>query len=74
MYNLLEQLYANGTIEHKIIAFYINSNQILNGAVSIGAWDYNGIEGNSNCTVSIGAWDNNGIEENNNCTDPNNDK
>ena len=49
-YNFLEQLYANGTIEHKIIAFYINTNQILNGAVSIGAWDYNGIEGNNNCT------------------------
>jgi len=48
-YDFLESMKKNNTIEHKIVSFYVNTNEVYNGVVEIGKWDYNGIHGNSDC-------------------------
>jgi len=39
----------NNIIDNKIISFYVDTNNVYNGVVEIGKWDYNGIHGNRNC-------------------------
>jgi hypothetical protein len=31
----------------------VNTNEVYNGVVEVGKWDYNGIQGNSDCNPKI---------------------
>lgn len=50
-YDFLDSLMKQGKdiIDNKIISFYLDTNNVYNGVVEVGKWDYNGIHGNRNC-------------------------
>lgn len=52
-YDFLESMKTAGQIDHKIISFFIDTNNVYNGVVEIGKWDYNGIQGNRNCKPDV---------------------